>query len=200
MASDEAYRDLERPLTFEWTMPFEDDPQAAPHPPDATPSKVQRVREDLRRLGALEVTHVVLGVAVLAVISVRAVFVAEQSIEAMAMALVSVLAFSYLAAAFHFRASQSLLRKDLVGLTLAEEHQRARTDGDHEPTRGDPYRATPPASPIRREADDHLRESASRWRRFALILLVVLTTVLFVSVPMVVHVLMELPHKAGRLH
>lgn len=176
-------------------MAFED--EAQPAPPRAAPSEAQRVREDLRRLGALEVTHVVLGVTVLAVISVRAVFVAEQSIEAMAMALVSVFAFSYLAAAFHFRASQSLLRKDLFGLTLAEERRRERANDACEPAHGVPYRSAPPR---RAEADDHLRESATRWRRFALILLVLLTVVLLVSVPMVAHVLMELPHKAGRLH
>lgn len=144
---------------------------------------------------ALEAAHVVLGTGVLAALAVREVLIAERSVEAVAVAAVSVLAFGYLAASFRLRAGQSLLRQELFTLTMEEERRRA--ENAQEDVSGGPYRAA------RRSVDDRTPPKVNRWRRFALSLVVVLAAFLVANVPMIAHVLMELTHlthRAGPLH
>jgi hypothetical protein len=137
------------------------------------------LRRSLHGLVALEATHIAIGGVVLAIIAVRAVVIAERSVEAAALTLAALIAFTHLAISVRVRAGQSILRKELVALESKEERAAA-----HAP--GGPYRSS-------RIDTEGGRTPEAHWRRLALLLLVSVFAMSLASVPIVAKLLGALP-------
>ena len=112
--------------------------------------ELRLLRQDLRRLVALEALQRAFATGVLVTIAARAVFVARERPSAVAIAIATLLALTHLALSFRLRAGQELLRRDLCFLELRQE-ARAHAGA----LEAHPYRCRPPSG----------GDARSVWRR-----------------------------------